>query len=151
MNRLVVLSCCIFFVALMIPITGCASELQIISDEITFEQLISNPERYNSRNITMEAFYFHGFETIILSNSLKYSGYAEGHFVPNGKLIWVEGGIPLEVYNKLNRQQMMGPNERYGKVRVKGKFEYGGSYGHLGGYQFQVIPSAVELLPWSPE
>ncbi len=31
-------------------------------------------------------------------------------------------------------QQMMGPLERYGKVGVKGKFEYGGKYGHIGAY-----------------
>lgn len=146
MNRLLVLPCCILVVAVMIPITGCAGEQRIINDEATFEQLVSNPERYNGKRITVEAFYFHGFEIIVICDSLKYSGYAEGHLIPDSKLIWVEGGIPLEVYNKLNRQQIIGPDERYGKVRIQGKFENGGSYGHVGGYQFQIIPSLVELL-----
>jgi hypothetical protein len=151
MNRSLILSCFILAVVIMIPITGCAGENQSNSNEVIFEQLISHPEKYNSKNITLEAFYFHGFEIIVLSDTLKYSGYAEGHLIPDGELIWIEGGIPLEVYNQLTQQQMMGPDERYGKVRVKGKFEYGGSYGHVGGYRFQIIPSVVELLPWSPD
>ena len=58
--------------------------------------------------------------------------------------------IPREVYDALYQQQMMGPTERYGKVRLKGQFEYGAKYGHLGGYSSQIIPSEVELLKWSP-
>ena len=45
---------------------------------------------------------------------------------------------------------MMGPLERYGKVVIKGKFEYGEEYGHLGQYEYQIIPSEVELLDWAP-
>jgi hypothetical protein len=45
---------------------------------------------------------------------------------------------------------MMGPLERYGKVRATGKFQYGGKYGHLGGYDSQIAPSKIELLGWTP-
>jgi len=65
------------------------------------------------------------------------------------KMVWVEGEIPKEVYDKLYQQQMMGPLERYGKVRIKGKFEYGAKYGHLGAYSTQIRPSEVEVLLWS--
>lgn len=44
----------------------------------------------------------------------------------------------------------MGPEERYGEIRLEGKFEYGGKFGHLGAYGSQIAPSKVELLPWSP-
>ena len=70
--------------------------------------------------------------------------------MPKGRIVWIEGGIPEEVYGKLYQQQMMGPSERYGKVRVKGIFEYGAEYGHLGAYTSRIVPLEAELLPWSP-
>ena len=135
---------------LAILIGGCRGEQPEKWKEITFEHLFSNPEKHNRDNITLEGFYFGRWEVIVIAESLDYSGYAEGHLVPNGRMIWMEGGIPGEVYNQLYQQQMMGPTERYGKVRVSGKFEYGGKYGHLGAYTYQITPSRVELLQWSP-
>ena len=118
--------------------------------EVTFEQLFVSPEQYHGRQITLEGFYFHGFEVVILSERLEPSGYAEGHLIPKGRMLWIEGGISLEIYDRLYEQDMMGPEERYGKLSVNGRFEYGGRYGHLGGYDTQITPSEVELLPWSP-
>lgn len=87
---------------------------------------------------------------MILSERLEPSGYAEGHLIPQGRMLWVEGGIPSEIYDRLYEQEMMGPEERYGKMKVTGVFEYGGRYGHLGGHDAQITPSEFELLPWSP-
>jgi hypothetical protein len=120
------------------------------AEEVTFEGLFSNPERYNGREITLEGFYFHGFETIVLAERLALSGYAEGHLIPAGKMLWVEGGIPLDIYNRLYIQSMMGPEERYGKLRITGVFSYGGQYGHLGGSDAQITPRETELLDWAP-
>ena len=53
------------------------------------------------------------------------------------------------MYDELTQQQMMGPSERYGKLVITGKFEYGGRYGHLGGYDSQITPIEVKLLSWS--
>ncbi len=128
--------------------TGCAAQQSYTP--FTFEQLFASPAKYNGKTVTVEAFYFHGWETIVLSETIKPSGYAPGHLVPEGKLIWVEGGIPKEIFDKLYVQQQMGPEERIGKLRIKGKFEYGGKYGHVGGFDAQITPSEVELLPWSP-
>jgi hypothetical protein len=91
-----------------------------------------------------------GFEIIVLSEKLEYSGQAEGHLIPTGRMLWVEGGIPQEIYESLQQQVMMGPTERYGQVRIKGKFEYGGEYGQLGQHEYQIKPSEVMLLPWTP-
>jgi hypothetical protein len=113
---------------------------------VTFQQLLASPEKYNGKNVTLEGFYFHGWEVSCLSETLGPSGYTEGHLVPKGELIWVEGGMPKEVYDGLYSQQMMGPTERYGKVRVSGKLQYGGRYGHVGGYSYQITPTQVELL-----
>ncbi|MDH5364587.1 MAG: hypothetical protein OEW82_05410, partial [Dehalococcoidia bacterium] len=61
-----------------------------------------------------------------------------------------EGEIPREVYDQLYQQTMMGPEERYGKVKLTGEFQYGGKYGHGGAYNSQIIPMEVVLLQWSP-
>ena len=134
---------------LLLLIAGCNESQAPKVQEVTFDQLFADLDKYNGNEITIEGFYFHGFEVIVLSESLESSEYAQGHLIPKDKMIWVEGGIPKEVYDKLYQQQMMGPLERYGKVRVKGKFEYGAKYGRLGAYSAQIVPSEVEVLPWS--
>jgi len=118
--------------------------------EITFEQLSASPALYRGRSIVIEGFYFQGWEVIVLCERLEPSGYAEGHLTPGGMMIWVEGGVPRDVYEALHTQEMMGPEERFGKVRVRGRYEQGGEYGHLGGFSSQIVPSEVELLQWSP-
>ena len=65
-------------------------------------------------------------------------------------MLWIEQGVPKEIYDNAYQQQMMGPLERYGKVRITGKFEHGEMYGHVGGFDSQIIHFEVELLPWSP-
>ncbi|MFC1957202.1 hypothetical protein ACFLX0_00080 [Chloroflexota bacterium] len=129
---------------------GCTEERANEVQDATLERLFTNPDKYNGKQIIVEGFYFHGFETIVLSERLEYSGYAEGHLVPKGKMLWIEGGIPKEIYDKLNQQQMMGPEERYGKVRLEGKFEYGEQFGHVGGFDSQIILFEVNIVPWSP-
>lgn len=139
---------------LLIAITGLALGYLALYKgkprEVTFEQLSASPDRYRDKNIVIEGFYFHGWETIVLCEELEHSGLAEGHLVPRGETIWVEGGIPRDVFEALHRQEMMGPEERFGKIRVQGRYEHGGEYGHLGGFSSQIIPSEVEMLQWSP-
>jgi len=134
-----------FFPSLIAP-NGDDQNLQ----EFNFEQWFSNPTQYNGTEITIEGYYFNGFEINILSEKLVYSGNALGHLTPTGRMIWIEGNIPKEIYDSLYRQEMMGPTERYGQIRIKGKFECGGKYGHLGQYDYQIIPSEVWLLAWTP-
>jgi len=126
---------------------GCSETQTSNAQEVTFEQLFTQPNQYDGRSITIEGFYFQGFEVNVLSEKLEYSGYASGHLIPKGRMIWIDGGMPQDIYDKLNRQQMMGPTEHYGKVRITGTFEYGGKYGHLGGYNSQIVPKEAQLLP----
>ena len=120
-------------------------------EDVTFEELFSDPDQYNGRDILLEGFYFHGWETIVLSERMEYTGMAEGHLWPRGRTVWIENDlIPTEVYDQLYQQEMIGPLERYGKLRIRGRFEHGERYGHLGGFAAQMVPSEVELLPWSP-
>ena len=131
-------------------LTGCANKYSDEDVEVSFEQLFSNPSQYNGKHIAIKGFVFLGFETMVISEELKYSGHAEGHLIPSGRMLWVEGGIPTDIYDKLYEQDMMGPTERYGKISVKGIFEYGGQYGHLGAFKYQITPSEIQFLEWSP-
>ena len=140
---------CVLLLSIIGLTIGCSKEQAAEVQVVNFDQLLTSPEQYNGQDVTIEGFFFHGFEIVVLSENLEYSGYAERHLVPKGKMLWIEGAISKEVYDRLYKQEMMGPTERYGKVMLKGKFEYGGKYGHLGAYSSQIVPSEVEVLPWS--
>jgi len=126
---------------------GCSQDRE---HRVTFQQLFSNPDQYDGKEISLEGFFFHGFEIVVLSEGLGYSEFTQGHLVPKGRMIWIEGKISQNIYDELYKQEMMGPEERFGKVRVSGKFEYGEKYGHLGNYSSQIIPSTIVIVPWSP-
>ncbi|MFC1980338.1 hypothetical protein ACFLVS_05810 [Chloroflexota bacterium] len=128
---------------------GCNRQQAAEVQEITFEQLFLAPDQYSGKDIVIEGYYYQGWETIVLSEKLVYSGYAPGHLIPDGEMLWIEQGVPKEIYDNAYQQQMMGPLERYAKVRITGKFEYGGKYGHLGGYDQQITPTETIILPWS--
>lgn len=129
---------------------GCGGQPATKPQEITFDQLFASPDKYSGKYVTIEGFYFQGWEVVVLSEKLDFSGGAPGHLVPKGRIVWVAGSITKDVYDQLYEQQMTGPTERYGKISLTGKFDYGGKYGHVGGYNSQIVPSEVKLLPWSP-
>ena len=149
-RSLVVYYFVIFMSLIAVLDSGCANGGSGKGVSVTFEQLLSNPSQYNGKEITIEGFVFLGFETIVLSEELKNSGYAEGHLIPGERMLWIEGGIPTDIYNNLHEQNMMGPSERYGKILVKGTFQYSGKYGHLGAFEYQITPLEIQLLAWSP-
>jgi hypothetical protein len=119
-------------------------------ETVTFDQLFSDPDRFNGKETVLTGFYFHGFETIVLAERMEYTDFAEGHLWPKGRMIWVEGDLVPDVYDQLYTQDMIGPLERYAKLRVRGRFEHGGTYGHAGGFTDQIVPMEVELLPRTP-
>ncbi len=138
---------CVLSILVVGFVTSCSNVTE--AKEVTFDQLFDNPE-YNGKVVIINGFFFCGFEVHVLSERLEYSGYLAGHLVPKGRMLWVEGGIPKEVYEKIYQQSLRSSVEGYGKVRIKGKFECGGKYGHLGGYTSQIVPIEVSLLTWSP-
>jgi len=149
MNRYVAIICIPLLLIIGLTV-GCVENRGKEVYEVTFDQLCANPDHYNGKYVTMEGFYFHGFEVVVLSERLEYSAYAEEHLTPGGRMAWIEGEIPREVYDQLYQQTMMGPEERYGKVKLTGEFQYGGKCGHGGAYNSQIIPMEVVLLQWSP-
>jgi hypothetical protein len=130
--------------------SGCNNVDSCKGTSVTFEQLLSNPSQYNGKEITIEGFVFLGFETMVLSEELKKSGYAEGHLIPGERMLWFEGGIATDIYDNLYEQNMVSPDELYGKILAKGTFHYGGEYGHLGAYKYQISHSQIQLLSCSP-
>jgi len=131
-----------------VPLAACRGPA-----EVTFAELVAAPARYNGRTVTVEALYFHSFETTALCESLVESTQFPGHLVPTQPLIWLDSGLPVAVFNQLTEETYEnGPSSWYGKLRIKGVFEYGGKYGHVGGFEYQLrvpVDSAeVELLEW---
>lgn len=129
-------------------ISGCGNATQ----SVTFSHLISEADKYNGKVVTFEAFYFAGFEISALTESVGPSTSGEWRIVPNGTLIWEESGITEELFNKLYTQTQTpsGYPERIGKIKVTGKFETGGKYGHMDAYRYQIAITSAELLEWTP-
>ena len=154
MNRMIRFPVCLGVAALLLIGMGCkTSETPSPTSEVevtTLVELLASQDRYNGREILLEGFYFQGWESALLSERMEASGLAEGHLWPTGQKVWVEGSIPSVVYYGLHQQDMIGPVERYGKVLIKGTFQSGERYGHLGGFDAQIVPSEGEVLEWSP-
>ena len=120
-------------------------------EEVTLAELFANPGQFNGKDIILTGFYFHGAETIVLSERLDPTGFREHHLWPRGQMVWIEYDLmPKRIFDGLYKQDMTGPLERYGKLRIRGRFEHGERYGHGGGFSAQIVPSEVELLTWSP-
>jgi hypothetical protein len=149
MNRYAAIICIPLLLVIGLAV-GCIENRGKEVHEVAFDHLCANPGHYNGKYVTIEGFYFHGFEVVVLSERLEYSACAKGHLTPEGRMAWIEGEIPREVYDQLYQQAMMGPEERYGKLKLTGEFQCGGKYGHLGAYNSQIIPMEVVLLQWSP-
>jgi hypothetical protein len=129
-------------------IAGCNNSPQTL----TFTQLIAGADRYNGQTVTLEAFYFSGFEISALAGALGPASSGPWRIVPSGPLIWVASGISQDLQNRLSGQSdaASGYTERFGKLKVSGKFETGGRYGQLDAYYYQIAITSVDLLEWSP-
>jgi hypothetical protein len=121
-------------------------------DGLTFSQLISQADKYNGDTVTLEAFYFVGFEIAVICESVGPAQYDSGRLVPNGTLVWVDKGISEELFNKLYIQNKTpsGYPEHIGKLKIMGKFEAGGKYGHMNAYQYKISFTSAEIEAWSP-
>jgi hypothetical protein len=119
---------------------------------LTYSQLIAQAAKYNGQTVTLEAFYFSGFEISALSEALVPDTYAAGRVVPSGALIWIASGISQELYEQCYIQTVTpsGYPEHFGKLKVSGRFESGDQYGHLNAYRFKMAITQAERLDWSP-
>jgi len=143
-----VLNFLLLFVLLGTGLAGCRDG----PEQVTFVQLVSDAKKYSGKTVTLEAYYFTGFEITALSGSVGPSTSGPWRIVPTGTLIWAKGGAPEDVYNRMYRQSQTpsGYEERVGLLKVTGRFETGGRYGHLDAYKHLITITDAELLEWSP-
>lgn len=119
---------------------------------ITFSQLIADPQKFAQQAISLQGFWFDGFEIVVLAERLDPSSFAAGNLQPAGTLIWIKGGLPEDV----NKQLYLQPNNptgypaHYGKVEVSGILEYGSTYGHMNAYKYQLDIQTAKLISWNP-
>jgi hypothetical protein len=127
--------------------TSCSSPRTLVVPQLT-----SHPYKYNSKQVTVEGFYFAGFEIAALSNGLGPSTYKTGNVIPEQPLIWIEGNLGDNVYIHLYVQNdtPSGYPERYARVKVTGTFHYGENYGRLNAYKYMLTVTSGEILEWSP-
>ena len=117
--------------------------------QTTFSQLISQPASFNNRTITVDAYYFSGFEISALTSALVPSTFNPPNVTPVQPIIWITGNLGDAVYQSLKKQSNTpsGYTEYYGHVRITGTFQYGGKYGHLDAYGFLITVTNATILP----
>jgi hypothetical protein len=113
---------------LALSISACAP-LQ----DVPFEELVSNPERYHGRRVCTEGIYVTGFEVNALGASLRRDGEAVYLTEP---VIWLEGAEIRLSTDCVDSGSF--PTARFCRATVCGLFESGGYYGHVGGYAYQL-------------
>jgi len=122
------------------------------SSQVTFAQLNAEPAKHNNQTITIEGFWFDGFEIEVLAEQLITSDFAPGNLQPDGLKISVKNGLPEGVNQQLYLQanNPTGYPTHYGKVELTGTLEYGGQYGQMNSYQYQLTVQSAKLMPWNP-
>jgi hypothetical protein len=110
----------------------CGPQLVGLGSSLYVQDVTSNPQEFNGREITVDGAYLWrpgspGLSVLALGVSTLDNGLDAQ---PLGDLIWLDG-FPAEVSENLHR-----PGDSvYGFVRVRGQFESGGAYGPEGQYQ----------------
>jgi hypothetical protein len=138
------------FALCVLALPGCTPEEES-SSEVSFADLAANPQDYNGKEITIEGYWFDGFEIAVLAERLEPSSFVEGNVQPAGIKIWATG-LSGEVSNKLYLQEndYTGYPAHYGKVELTGILEYGGEYGHLNSYSYRITISESKWIEWNP-
>jgi hypothetical protein len=113
---------------LTLLINGCVRGM-----EVDIDDLLSSPQSYQGEEICTEAVYASGFEI----NALGASTYQRGDAVYlTEPVIWLERA---EIRSSTDCfSSATTPPVEFCKARVCGFFEYGGNYGHVGAYEYQL-------------
>jgi hypothetical protein len=125
MNKIILL---LFGCALGLSVNACAP-----SQDVPLDELLSNPDRYNGRQVCTEGIHAIGFEVNAIAASVRHEGNAAYLTEP---IIWLEGADVTSSSRCFDTATS--PPVRFCEARVCGVFESGGNYGHLGGYSHQL-------------
>lgn len=149
MVRKTALAALVILILALVP-AACSGITGADNEVLTFSDLIVKADDYNGKKVTVEGFYFSGFEIIALAGSLGHAQYDPERVVPEQPLIWtmLERGIQQEIYTQTDTPS--GYPEYFGKVRVTGEFETGETYGHMNAYKYRLTVTNTVVLDWTP-
>ena len=137
---------------IIIPLAGggCGGDAKSVA--VTINDLITNPEQYSGKTVTVEGIYVRGWEVDVLAESAAFLGTGKAkELKPVGATIWFAGLVPVEVQNGLYKfDSAQFGVQSYGKVRVTGLFETEGDYGNMNQYKYRITATKIELLDWTP-
>ena len=113
---------------LTLLINGCVRTMDVDIDD-----LLSSPQSYQGEEICTEGVYASGFEI----NALGASTYQRGDAVYlTEPVIWLERA---EIRSSADCSSSgTTPPVQFCRVTACGFFEYGGNYGHVGAYDYQL-------------
>jgi hypothetical protein len=119
---------------------------------VPFSKLVSEPERYNGRTVTVEAIYVNDGEEVLLTEYVAYIGTGDARELkPVGDSIWFEGPISQEIQDQLYKiTNPAGETACYGKLKVAGVFETKGKYGPANRFKYRLTVKTAALLDWTP-
>ena len=140
--------CLLVLPVILIVFSGCGTK----AAAVTFNDLISNPQQFNGKTVTIEGIYVSGWESTVLTQDINFTikdEIKELNII--GKPIWFAGSLALDIQTRLyqNNSPAAGP-QHFGKLRVTGLFEYGGNYGYGKIYKYRITATKTEMLDWAP-
>ena len=138
----------VILIILSLFCTGCGAKAAAVS----FNELVSSPDKYSGKTVSVEGIYVRGWEWILLADAVAYAGTgANRELRPVGDSIWFASLMPKEVQDKLYvYKSPAGDTTYYGKIKATGLFETEGEYGHMNLYKYRFTATKVELLDWTP-
>jgi hypothetical protein len=144
MNKVLLLAIALVVVSLLC--CGCST-----SQTVSIIDLVSSPEQYNGKTVTVEGIYIRGWEWVLLAEDAALIGNkGVNEIQPVGETIWFAGLIPIDVQKKLHKHSITETESQYyGKVKVTGLFEYGARYGHMNAYKYRITATEIEALDWT--
>ncbi len=131
MSKYFVLLCC-----LMLYLASCQQN-KPQSIVVPSTDLMANPENYANQDVCTEGTAVSGFEaSVIAAGTIE----RDGAVYLTEPVIWLENVTPEGESDCFTTGL---PPMTFCRVRVCGRFETDGGFGHLGGYDFQLVGSPV--------
>ena len=125
----------ILLLMILLSLAGCQSAPDVVVD-IPFETLVTDSASYTGKQICTEGIYLSGFEISALGES---TYERDGFPYLTEPVMWIERA---DVKTQAECASFQG--YQFCPVQVCGRFKFGGSYGHLGGYKYQIESTQTE-------
>lgn len=103
--------------------------------DVGFSELVTNPTTYAGKEVCTRGVYLSSFEVEALGEG---TSERDGALYLTEPTIWLNSA-DIEADSACTEVGV--PPARFCQAQVCGRFDYGGQYGHLGGWQFQLSGS----------